>query len=777
MADELNDGQGTGIDTGGTNPQAAPDNSSLDPKGASDNGTPPQSGAQTAQQFPFPGDQGAQTPQDGSQTPQAGQQQPSKAESTPAPTAPPPAVQKAVQSASWTHSVVQALAGGPHTQTSIDPNTGKVTRRSVPLTNGQAGMAIALAALTGAFNGLAEKGPGAEGRAAAGGFDAAVQQKQKQLSDEEQEASKTYARQAAIANTNFTQHETAQRMGMLDYDFHQKMVAGNQASIAALDAAGAIQDRNVKEQDLLTKYHITKDMGIVDGTVARMDPATGQQATDQYKQPLWDNTYTVIDPTKKIALSPEMAKNLADHHVSGYFTTVDGKIVPKDFAGSSAVKASLYLNGVAQSNAIDTTEAQLNQQFARLGDAGAAEGKAFDASLIKALDKNQLSPKDLTTFAKYSSMPFDQALDQMRKDKVDPGTIGNIASLVPKNIQDALTKQRLDQENNDNAVRAATKAHVEAQASLPDKLREEQMKKAIDARFAYQNAFNAEHGRVEAKNKFGEGGGAVTHEMVNNPKLAGITLDPNDQPVNGVRKGYLAQLQSVDPALASEIQAVGEGRLVQSKYGLAKGDGQRLAGFVANAYPGYDQSKGEAYGKLRDNFTAGPQAVMSTNGRTTLLHMAQLFEDGGKNWATIPGSVEHSDYVSSSGRAIDEMNSAYTKGVLHKDDRANLENNAHSVRPALRQEFAKQGLRLLGDKIGEVQTQWGFGKPSSAVSDFPLLDQDSIDAYNHVLHGERAIDEYGRVSKVAGQMKDKDGNAWYVDKNKQPLYTVKDTYH
>jgi hypothetical protein len=122
------------------------------------------------------------------------------------------------------------------------------------------------------------------------------------------------------------------------------------------------------------------------------------------------------------------------------------------------------------------------------------------------------------------------------------------------------------------------------------------------------------------------------------------------------------------------------------------------------------------------------------------------------------------------------MNGAYTKGVLHTNDRAALEENAHSYLPSLRQEFAKESLRLLGDKIGQVQTQWRDGKPSKAVSDFPLLDQDSVDAYNHVLHGERAIDEYGHVSHVGGTIKTTDGKAWYADKTGKPLYPVQDTY-
>lgn len=734
--------------------------------------SPQQSPDQTAQQFPFPGDQTSQTPSPGQQLASSVEKAADNSKfMTPDLNQAPPQVQQAVQSGGYAHSIIQALAGGPRIKTTIDPQTGTVTHTRAPLTNGQAGMAIALSVLTGAFNGLAQKGPGAEGRAAAAGFNGAVQQKQQQLDQDNDEAAKTYARQAALAQTNFMQHETAQRMGYLDYDFHQKVVAQNQPSIAALDKVGAIQARGVKEGDLLKQYNVTKDTAVVDGTVARVD-ANGNQVKDKYGQPVWDNTYTVIDPSKKIALSPEMAQNLAAHHVPGYFTMQDGKAVPKDFQGSAQVRAGLYLNGVAQANAIDTTEGQLNQQLGRLTTQGPDTAKQFDANLTKALDSQSVSPKDLTTFAKYASMPFDEALTQMRKDKVDPQTIGNIAKLIPQDTQDAMRKQRLDAENKDNAVREATTAHVKAQTALPDQLREEQMKKSIDAKFAYQNAFNSEAGRVQAKNKFGDGGGAVTHEMVNNPKLSTLSIDPNDQPVNGVRKGYLGQLQTVDPALAAEVQAVGEGRLVQSKYGLAKGDGQRLAGIVAQAYPDYDQSKGDSYDKMRTQFTEGTQANLNTAGRTTLQHLARLYDTAGSPLAGVPLTKTKSDFISDSGRAIDEMNSAYTKGVLHKDDRERLENNADSVLPSQRQEFAKESMRLLADKIGQTQTAWQYGKPSKAVADFPLLDQDSVDAYNHVLHGESAIDEFGHVAHVAGTMKDQGGNAWYVDKNKRPLYQV-----
>lgn len=773
MADDLNN-DGTGAtaapDTGGTNPQATTDSSSLDPKGASENGTPPHGPEQTAQQFPFPGQQDASQTQP--QAPQGARDLSKAVEAVPA-TTQTPEVTQAVQKASGIHAVIQALAGGPRIQTTIDPQTGSVSRRPVPLTTAQAGMGVALAALTGAFNGLAERGPGAKGRAAAEGFDLELQRKQQEQKAQDEEASKTYARQAAIAQTNFTMHETAQRMAKLDYEFQKEQVADQASGLANVRAAGAdFGVSGVLGKDLLPKYNITKDNALMDGVTKSIGP-DGQQLKDKYGQPLWEPTYTPLDPTKKIALPPDAAQLLADHHIAGFFTTdANGKVVPKDFSGSALIKSGLYVNAMAQASAIKTTEGQLNQQLSRLPD----NKENAVADVKAALGNGTVSVKALQAFAPYASMPLDQALTEMRKNKVDPQTIGQIASLIPQATQTALAKQRLDQANNDDAVRKATAKHIEDQTALPDKLREEQMKKQIDLRFAQAEAFQHESGTLNAKNQLGGGTDATNHLSVNDPKVAAISISPNDQPVNGVRQGYLDQLKTANPAMASEIQAIGEGRLIQSKFGLARADGIKLAGIVANAYPGYDQNKGEAYGKARDNFTAGVQATMNTNGRTALQHLARLYDTAGKLQTGNPISKAHVDFVADSGRAIDELNGAYTKGVLHKDDRAKYEANANSVFPENRQEFSKEGMRLLGDKIGQTQTAWGYAKASGAIADFPLLDQDSIDSYNHVLHGESAIDINGRVSKVVAKGKGSDGQMYYLDKNNNPLYTVKDNY-
>lgn len=740
-------------DTGGTNPQGpqpgtTPSTTPTDPtqidqnqatpddtnSGTQGGGQVPATPADTAAQHPFPGEP-SQTqqngPQGGADLSKAVEGLPDKPES--------PAVTQAVSQASGIHKVLQALAGGPTTKTTINPNTGEVERTQVPTTNARFGMSIALAALTGAFNGLAQKGPGAEGRAAAGGFNEALQQKQQQQQAQDEEASKTYARQAAIAQTNFTMHQTAQRMGQLDYEAHKEFVGDAAAGLTNVKAAGADLESGVREEDLLKKYNITKNNAIPDGIAPRMDARPGhegEQAEDKYGQKLWDNTYTVIDPQKKIALDQGTAQFLADHHVPGYFTQgPDGKPIPKDFSGSAQIKAGLYVNGLAQASAIKTTEAQVNAQLAKLpGDAGKVDGKVFEANLTDGLDKGTVTTKALQAFAPYASMPLDQALDAMRKNKVDPTSISQIASLVPSTVQDALKNQRLESEGAEKAKIDAAAAVTKQQAELPGQIAEVAAKSRVETAAAGQRAFNEETGRQKAKSAYDSSSTAIK-DMVKNPKLNAIP-DISETPVNGVNQQYVKALQDADPNMAAVVKAIGEGRQLQSKYGLAKEDGQRLAAIVNRAYPEYSQPKAEAYEKLLNSFTSGPDKTQIESGNTTYRHIQDYVETANKLGSSVPGAPTRISLGKDASQLVEEVNSAYTKGVLHEDQRANLIDGLTSVNPIYRQSAARELTKLLSAKTSEKLGTFRRGKVTSATPDFEVVSPEAKDAYQFIMGNE-----------------------------------------
>ncbi len=202
-------------------------------------------------------------------------------------------------------SIFTALAGGNPTRTTIDPQTGVVSREQVPLSTKQVGMELAAAVLSGAFNGLAERGPGAESRAAAVGFNTTFQQQQQAKAEQEKQAqadaesqSKAYARAASIAATNSqTALSTAEAEGR-GADTLQKIAATNKWLIDGYEYNGNLVDRNVTQDDLLAgmqsgKYNSTAQLGPIDGI--RLLGGGKVEATHAI----------ITDPTAKVPLTQD----------------------------------------------------------------------------------------------------------------------------------------------------------------------------------------------------------------------------------------------------------------------------------------------------------------------------------------------------------------------------------------------------------------------------------------------------------------------------------------
>jgi hypothetical protein len=230
----------------------------------------------------------------------------------------PNASHPAVQGASIIHSIGQALAGGARTVTRVDPQTGTVTRTQVPLTTRQIGMSIAAAALTGAFSGLGQRGPGATGNAAASGFQTAFQQKQAQQQQQEAQAqadadqqSKAYARAAAIASTNAQTILSTAEAESRGADTLEKIAATNKPLIDAYDADGKVLAHEVTQDELMAgmqsgKYNSTAMLGPIEGV--RLLGGGRVEATHAIIQ----------DPSAKVPLTQDAWDDYAANHVQGF---------------------------------------------------------------------------------------------------------------------------------------------------------------------------------------------------------------------------------------------------------------------------------------------------------------------------------------------------------------------------------------------------------------------------------------------------------------------------
>lgn len=713
-----------------------------DPQGT--NGSPdvqagaPNTPPQTPQQPQgASGDQSASQGQSDSQKPQGDLSKPAGVTPNGSP-APIPANHPAIQKASLIHSIAQTLAGGPRTSYAIDANTGKMTATRVPLSNRDIGLALATAALTGGLTGLTEKGPGAEGRAAAAGFNTVEQQQQQKDQEAQQQASQNYARQAAITSTNFQTHQNALRLSQMDLDYHKQFVDTAQPVLKNLSDVGAALESGVRESDLLSKYHVTKDMAVPDGYVQNGKNPDG---SDHY-----ENTYTVIDPNKKIELPEDTAKTLAELRVPGYYTMKDGKAVPVSFSGTAPIKAGLVVNGLAMAQSFQITEGQLNKQLSSLQD-GDKDVSQFDANLKRAIAGGKMTIKGLQTIANYSNLPVDQAVAAMEKDKVDPAVIGQYRQLVPEDALQKAKEQRETSEANRKAGDARTnivvgKNNYEDVLANPndypaDKVaaarKFAQVSDSHDVSLAGRKSAAEAAAHVTAefntKNKLGistskSGSPSEDDAPLVDPKLAPLLQDPtNYNTPNGTNEKFLSALQQTDPGRAAIVKAYSDGMDLQSYYAAVKKFGGTLTAYLHAYDPTFNSSKMRAYDKtMQESGASGKLGKTNASASTALEHLGDLHDSYGLRSAV----GQNGSYDNSLNQASMELSSMYANG--NKPGESEIQHNRealdHPQNIAKGHEASEKAAKEAMDKIEENFNQYDKDLPQGIKRSRPL----SVDA-------------------------------------------------
>lgn len=684
---------------------------------------PQQTPAQTAQQFPFPG---AQKPQGGVQSQGDGGEDgggPPGAPKQPLT----PQQQKVVQNAGWVHTVLKTLSGGDQQKTVIDPNTGKSSTVTVPMSNGQYARGLAAAVLTGAFSGLGEKGPGAEGRAAEDGFSAVAKQKQQAQAQQQQQASQDFARQAATAQTNFQTRENNLRLSKESFDVQKNWVDQSAESLQQMRDQGHVIAEDVAPEDLMPKYHVAQDQAIPSRVVQTQNPDGSLSARV---------LYSVVDPAGKINMPQQTAQFLADHHVPGTFK-IDpstGKAIPLNFEGSAAVKVGIVTNQLQNAGALNTTEHLMNKQLADLPDSP-------QVNITKAFDQGTLSTKALKAFAPFASYDhLDEAITDFTKSKANQDSGGVLASqirsLIPSGALDQITKTHLDQVAADKSKREAAAAVVKQQAELPGVLAAKRAEASIQSAHAYQEGFNHEAGSQAAKAAAGVASGTLTGKLKNNDLYA-VATDPSEKPINGVNQNYLNSLKSVDPAIAAAVEAVGHGQAFVSNYGLAKDAGQHFLGLVHQAFPEFAVGKANEYEKQLSDFGInGKTGKANTAGSTLMEHLLRLHDAVGIGSATGTSGAFGVD----AANATNEAGTFYANG--NKPGEAELKDYRDEFRSPLPwkvQSATKAQAIAAMDKIKENYNTQARATPSSFGKPQPILSEDAANAYNK-LTGDKAPD-------------------------------------
>lgn len=233
-----------------------------------------------------------------------------------------------MQYAGVVRQVAQTLAGGPRYQTTIDPQTGAVTRTAVPMSKTDIGLAIALTALSGGLAGLSARGPNAVGEAAGIGLqqgEKIAQQRQQVQQQQDQQAQQDYQNQVSTLTRKAAAYESnsravlntsqAERYGV---DSLKDAVSINSPLLSSYQDAGAVMDNNISQDALQAgiqsgKYDPTREIAIPDGFT---------NINGRYEQ-----TFSVVNnPSAKVPLTNDQAQAFANAGIPGWTQFKNAKI-------------------------------------------------------------------------------------------------------------------------------------------------------------------------------------------------------------------------------------------------------------------------------------------------------------------------------------------------------------------------------------------------------------------------------------------------------------------
>lgn len=234
-----------------------------------------------------------------------------------------PQQQRSVQHAGFLRTLAETLAGGKRYNYVSNPD-GTVTPKPVPLSKSDITLAIALEAISGSLSGLAQRGPGATGRAAAAGFQQ-VQQQQKdaeqrareQAEQDAQAKSNALVRQAQVYEANSRAVLNTSEAEQRGADAIDKLVSINRAS-GILDADPQLLDNGgvpMTQSELMDgmksgKLSPTDQIGPVAGRIEITNPDGSKR---------WEATHLVIrDPSTKVPLTQQDWDYYASQGVPGF---------------------------------------------------------------------------------------------------------------------------------------------------------------------------------------------------------------------------------------------------------------------------------------------------------------------------------------------------------------------------------------------------------------------------------------------------------------------------
>jgi hypothetical protein len=666
----------------------------------------------------------------------------------------PAPVHPSVQRASVLRQVATALAGGPRYTETIDPQSGATVRTQVPLSGRDIGMAIALEALSGSIAGLAQRGPGAEGRATAAGF--------QQVSEQQQQAQKAQQDAAQQQYQNETQSLVRRANA---YEANSRTVLNTaQAERYGVDSLKDAVSQNAQllsdyqDQNVVTEAHVSQDDLSAGLASKKYDPTMQIAVPDGWTNinGKYEQTFSIVaNPAAKVPLTSAQAKAYADAGVPGFASFKTGNV-------PNGVMVPGYM--LAQANQRVQAINMMKSDFSAVSDALARSGDKDNQQLAKSIPNIQslLNDKDngpvlnnaLGKFQKYVShsdmhgMDLFESLQQMAApSKPDPN---NPKNFIPN--PDSRSAQIIagafgggDPQKGWDILRAY---HDEV---APDAITNENQAMAVladpgsssKAKVQASKFLHISAQQKQADRKQGSESGA---SLAGNPALI------NSNPAGGVNTAYL---QSLPTAQQQLVKAIAEGRTEAPNTRTKQG--QELADMVTAYAPDYDGTRFHTYSALQKDFVSGKSSQGLQALNTALGHLGVIYDNANAG-STLPGvsGVERffgnqsaTNLKTAQTAVTDELGRAYKSGVVSEGERKEWQSQIDGWTPANVKASAASLARLLDSKIASYEQTLRNGAPSGAVRLPALMSPQAAAAYQHIT-GEAPTTSVGTNPTAVG---------------------------
>lgn len=569
----------------------------------------------------------------------------------------------AVTQAHLLRKVGETLAGGPQIRTTIDPETGTVTREKQPLSTRQ----ILLGALANVLGGGGQIAGNLSNRMA-GRAPKPVQPLPSQVAQQQQaaQAQEDYNQQqtakiqkAKVLNANLEAMRTGYAIGKEDDDAKDSVINNHKDDLEQWNKAGAVEASNIPSDQLLAKgFDKSKYVAIPDGRVPVLN-ADGQRVTDSNGVPLSQLTYSVVDGTTQTPLTQDKYNELSRF---GLMQSKQGFNLPE---GSTISSATLAL----MNHKLD-----LINQTQREIDEVAGPGKV---DLAAKLRENPSYLKAIESFHNdgASTEPDNQINNLQAKNPAAAGLMRDLFG--NKNLEDY--KENREAQIAAKKTAATETARVNAEAQTP----EGQQKLINQQQTGEKNKLEIEK---------------LKHDVEQ------FSQNSGDQTLEG-----FAYLNTLPPDQKSLVQGIGTGKIGMNRLDYLVTRKPEVLEAVTRAYPDFDSTKVKNYIDTSKDFTAGKTSQELVAGSTALMHLNELH---GLNTlqSRVPGTVDYQRYENKVDTVAPELARFYGNNT-----EKGIESYKKTLNALLNRDAAIQTqAQSMGDRFDSYEQKWKNAAPSAA---------------------------------------------------------------